>query len=241
MPSAPVESSGRLNYIPDIDHVPSRAIALTSRRRIPRSIPVACLWLALAGSVHAQFKVVGPDGRVTYTDRPPAAASGAQVLTMRRDGSVAAPSGTVLPLELRQPVARFPVTLYVSSDCAPCDSGRRLLLARGVPFTERTVTDDADTEALVRISDARTVPTLTVGKQVLRGFSETDWQSTLDLAAYPRESRLPRGYVAPAPSPLAGSKTEQAPAALPPAAPSPRPPDAPSVAEPAASGPAIRF
>ena len=214
---------------------------MTPRRRIPLSAPVACLLLVLAGAGHAQFKVVGPDGRITYTDRPPAAASGAQVLTMRRDGSIEAPTGVVLPLELRQAVARFPVTLYVSADCAPCDSGRRLLQARGVPFAERTVTDDADTEALVRISDARTLPALSVGKQVLRGFSEADWQSTLDLAAYPRESRLPRGYVAPAPAPLAGPRLEQAPAAVPAALPQSRPAPAPSVAEPAASGPSIRF
>ena len=39
------------------------------------------LWIAsaalLAGPAFAQYKVVGPDGRITYTDRPPpAAASG---------------------------------------------------------------------------------------------------------------------------------------------------------------------
>ncbi|MEX8494485.1 DUF4124 domain-containing protein, partial [Sphaerotilus sp.] len=31
--------------------------------------------LLLAGSASAQYKLVGPDGRVTYTDRPPAGAA----------------------------------------------------------------------------------------------------------------------------------------------------------------------
>lgn len=211
--------------------------ALISRQRILISTSAALL-LAASLPGHAQFKVIGPDGRVTYTDRPPAAASGAQVAPMRRDGSSTTTTASVaLPLELRQAVGRFPVTLYATADCAPCDSGRRLLLARGVPFTERTISDDADAEALARLSDGRTVPTLTVGKQVLRGFSEADWQSTLDLAAYPRESRLPRGYVAPPPAPLAQRRPEPAPAPPPEARTEP----APTAAEPAASGPSIRF
>jgi hypothetical protein len=67
---------------------------------------------------------------------------------------------------------------------------------------------------------------LTVGGQALRGFQEADWQGTLDLAGYPRESRLPRNFQAPAPTPLvarsapapavaAAAPVEQAPAAAP--------------------------
>ena len=41
-----------------------------------------------------------------------------------------------------------------------------------------------------------------MGGQTLRGFSESDWLATLDLAGYPKESRLPRGWQAPAAEPL---------------------------------------
>ncbi|HEU4644591.1 MAG TPA: DUF4124 domain-containing protein, partial [Burkholderiales bacterium] len=36
----------------------------------------AALFVLTVGAAHAQFKVVGPDGKVTYTDRPPPAAEG---------------------------------------------------------------------------------------------------------------------------------------------------------------------
>ena len=207
------------------------------RFRLPPAWVAAALLLAAAPSL-AQYKVVDPDGRVTYTDRPPAAAIGARITPLRRDGTVADAEPAALPLELRQVAARFPVTLYASTDCAPCDSGRRLLLVRGVPYHERLVGDDADADELVRISNGRTLPTLSVGGQVLRGYSETEWHSTIDLAGYPRESRLPRTYSPPAPTPLTA---RAAPVAPPAAAPVPRAEPVPEPAPSAASGPSIRF
>ena len=173
-----------------------------------RSAATRLLWLlCLLATVPAwaQYKVVTPDGKVTYTDRP-VAAPGAQVLPLRRDTSPAGPvtgqAVTPLPADLRPVVARFPVTLYSSTDCAPCETGRKLLQQRGVPYSERSVSSDDDIAALQRLTGGRSVPTLTVGAQALRGLLEADWQGTLDLAGYPRESRLPKGYAAPAAVPL---------------------------------------
>ncbi len=163
------------------------------------------LWaaaLALAAlPASAQFKVVAPDGSVTYTDRPPVAAN-VRVIPMGRSGATPSSPEVALPLELRQLVARFPVTLYTAADCAPCETGRQLLLRRGVPFSERTVASDDDAAALERLVGGRSVPALTIGAQALRGLSQTEWTSYLDAAGYPRESRLPRGWSAPPPTPL---------------------------------------
>jgi hypothetical protein len=71
-----------------------------------------------------------------------------------------------------------------------------------VPFSEKLIASDADTLALERLSGARTVPTATIGAQVLRGLSAGEWASYLDLAGYPRESRLPKGWQPPPPTPL---------------------------------------
>lgn len=185
----------------------------------------------------AQYKVVTPDGKVTYTDRP-ATDPGAQVRPLRRDASpiglTGSPPASTLPVELRPVVARFPVTLYTSGDCAPCDSGRKLLQERGVPYSERSVSSDDDIAALQRLTAGRSVPALTVGGQALRGFQEADWQGTLDLAGYPRESRLPRGYQPPAVAPVVAR------AAAAPATPTePRPAAAAQAAPSASAG--IRF
>lgn len=194
---------------------------------------IALAGAALAPPAWAQYKIVGPDGSVTYTDRPPAAAAAGNVVDMGRRGSDAgAASGApVLPAELQRVSARYPVVLYAGEDCEPCDSGRKLLQRRGVPYTERMVVSADDADALVQRTGARSLPALGVGAQVVRGYSEVDWAAYLDAAGYPRESRLPAGWTAPAATPLAARTL---PAAAPPAeataaAPPPRlpPPPAP--------------
>jgi glutaredoxin len=190
------------------------------------ALAIALLLAALPG--WAQYKVVGPDGRVTYTDRPPADAS-ARVTTLGREQGVTQPAPDAgLPIELRQPTARFPVTLYAAADCPPCDKARQLLQQRGVPYTEKRIVSEDDAVAFERIVGARTIPGATIGTQVLRGFSPSDWSAYLDAAGYPRESRLPRNWqpaaatplVAHAPIPeLAPDRAAPAAAAPPPAAP----------------------
>lgn len=136
----------------------------------------------------ALYKVVGPDGKVTYTDRPPADKP-AQAL--RTNGSVS--SSANLPFELRQIAGKYPVTLYTSKDCAPCDSGRQSLRQRGIPFAEKSVETDADLQALQRLENTQQLPVLRVGNQQVKGYSESEWQSYLDAAGYPKQSSL-TGY-----------------------------------------------
>jgi glutaredoxin len=182
-----------------------------------RALLIAPFLVALAFPALAQYKVIGTDGSVTYTDRPPAAGSG-QITTLNRRGEAPAAPDAVLPLELRQVVARFPVTLYTSSDCAPCDSGRQLLQQRGVPFAERRVTTEDDAAALERAVGGRTVPALTIGSQALRGLSQSDWSSYLDAAGYPQQSVLPRNWQQAAATPLVERATPTARPVAPPAA-----------------------
>lgn len=163
---------------------------------------------AAAGPAAAQFKVVGPDGSVTYTDRQPPQNAGARVTSLGRDARAAEPAAPPLPLELRQVAQRFPVTLYTSAECAPCESGRRLLQQRGIPLVERLIANDDDAEALTRLTGARTVPALTIGQQALRGFSEADWHNYLDAAGYPKESRLPKDWKPPQATPLVARQPE---------------------------------
>ena len=203
-------------------------------------VTLACLACVVgSGEAAAQYKVVGPDGKVTYTDKP-AAVTGAQVQPLRPGVAPAAaaggPQAVALPAVLRPLVERFPVTLYTSSDCTACESARKLLQLRGVPYTERSVANDDDIAALQRLTGGRSAPSLTVGAQALRGFLDADWQGLLDLAGYPRDSRLPRNTPAPVATPLVA----RAPISR--AAPLPEPTTEPT-AEPAASAQSgrIRF
>jgi glutaredoxin len=157
------------------------------------------------------YRIVGPDGRVTYSDQPPPPSANAKPVTGTSSaGAASAP----LPSELRQAVGRYPVTLYTSNDCSPCNSGRNMLNARGIPYTEKTVTTADDSAALKRLSGATAIPLLTIGGQQIKGYSDTEWNQYLDAAGYPKRSVLPASYRRAAATPL----VETAPVAAAPAA-----------------------
>ena len=162
--------------------------------------------LALVAPAHAVYKIVGADGKVTYTDLPPPGAQG-RVTTLYANGTSAA--GVQLPLELRQPVSRFPVTLYTAPNCGPCDQGRALLRQRGVPYVEKTAQSDADREAWQQIVGGTDAPALRVGTQMIRALVREEWNSYLDAAGYPQQSKLPPNYEYPAPEPLVARQPSQ--------------------------------
>ena len=170
-------------------------------------MPVAALTL-LAGAAQAQvYRVVGPDGRVTFSDKPPVNAS--QPVTAQRSGGspvpATAPNG--LPYELNQVAQKYPVTLYTSTDCAPCDEGRSYLNQRGIPYAEKTIATNNDIAALKKLTGGdTTLPALTIGGQRLAGYSDVQWGQYLDAAGYPKTSQLPSSYKRPAPAALSPIK-----------------------------------
>lgn len=218
---------------------------MKQHRRFLALLSPLCL-LAASGWVQAQqvYRTVGPDGKVTFSDRAPlkdAPAAKAQRAAAAPEGAQSA----ALPYELRLVATRFPVTLYTGSDCTPCVSARNLLINRGVPFTERTVSSNEDIEAFQRLNGNTGLPFGTIGGQQLNGFSSSEWTQYLDAAGYPKQSQLPPGYQrAPAtplvalkrPEPAAGSRPQSSDL---PAAPRTA---APPAQNPAPSNPAgIRF
>lgn len=215
------------------------------------AVATAVVLAAGACAAQAVYRSVGPDGRVTYSDRPmPAAARAGGQSTAEAPQAAGATAGngapssapasalpSALPFVLREPAARFPVVLYTGPGCTPCDSARQLLAARGVPFSERTVQSNADIEALGRLTGDTSLPVATIGGQRLRGFAPDEWTQYLDSAGYPRTSQLPPGYRGPAPQPLvaqrAASADSQPPAEPERAAPPPRPAATAAPANPA--------
>lgn len=198
---------------------------------------VGCAALLGTASQAQVFRIVGPDGKVTFTDRPPAdgKASPAPTVSMSGGGG----GGASLPAELRSAAGRYPVTLYTSADCSPCTAARNLLVSRGVPFTEKTVSSNDDILALQRLAGEARLPFGTIGGQHVKGFSDAEWTQYLDAAGYPKASQLPPGYRNPAPTPLvavqAPAPSQQQPQQGQPAAPQRAeapPPSAPSPQNP---------
>ena len=179
--------------------------------------------LATAAQAQQVHRIVGPDGKVTFSDRAPEDKKAQSTVLSTASGGAA--SNPALPSELRQIASRFPVTLYTGESCSPCQQARQLLVQRGVPFTERSVNTNDDLDALRRLSGESALPFGTIGRQQLKGFSDAEWTQYLDAAGYPAQSRLPRGYTQPAATPLAPAKAPTASA-----------PDAPQEAASAPTG-----
>ena len=200
----------------------------------------------LATTTQAQqvHRIVGPDGKVTFSDRAPEDKKAQSTVLSTASGGAA--SNPALPSELRQIASRFPVTLYTGESCSPCQQARQLLVQRGVPFTERSVNTNDDLDALRRISGESALPFGTIGRQQLKGFSDAEWTQYLDAAGYPKQSKLPANYRRPAATPLTTAKPAEpataaedapAPRAAPRARPAPEPATGPGPSNPAG----IRF
>ncbi len=181
-----------------------------------------------AGWAQSIFRSVDSNGRVTYSDTAPVAAA-----TRGRNAAVgginsADDNFAALPYLLRQVAMAFPVTLYTGTSCGePCSAGRSLLLGRGIPFTEKTISTQADINALQRLSGDTGLPLLTIGGQHLRGYSEINWNQYLSIADYPANSQLPPNYRNAPATPLSSGTSkpqDQTPVPDPASVPTPPPP-----------------
>ncbi|MFN5348764.1 MAG: glutaredoxin family protein [Polaromonas sp.] len=174
---------------------------------ISKVIQMLALSALLAGASAAPqaqqvYRIVGPDGKVTFSDRPPADTNANAKVTSTAGSARGGMSTASLPFELRQVVQRYPVTLYTGNNCSPCQSARSMLITRGVPFAEKSVVTPEDSQALQRLSGENSLPFATIGGQQLKGFSDVEWTQFLNAAGYPASSVLPSSYRQAAATPL---------------------------------------
>ncbi len=159
------------------------------------------LLLACALPAQAQlYKIVGPDGKVTYSDVPPQTKN-AKVERKNLGGTGSGEAN--LPYEVAEAAKNNPVTVYTAASCAPCDEARSWLKQRGVPFAEKTVASNDDQTKLKQVAGELSLPFILVGRTKLRGFEPGSVQAALASAGYPASNKLPSNYVFRAPEPAA--------------------------------------
>ena len=138
----------------------------------------ACTGAALAAQL---YRWVDEKGNVEWRDTPPPPA--AKKIEQRNVGGSVAPS-TELPYSVQQSVKNFPVTLW-TTDCGDtCTKARAHLARRGVPYSEKDPRNDF--EGFKKLTGGTEVPVLFVGSSRLKGYLESDWDSALDTAGYPK-------------------------------------------------------
>jgi glutaredoxin len=153
---------------------------------------IAFSLLAFALSAGAQlYRWTDDSGMVHYTDTvPPANAKDVQKKGSSRTGGADAASAATQSYALQQAVKNFPVTIYTSKDCGnPCQKGLEYLKKRGVPYTDKVVTEQSEIDEVVKLAGAPRVPVLTVGVAVQKDFEEQAWAEALDTAGYPKSGK----------------------------------------------------
>lgn len=136
--------------------------------------------LAISSGAVAErlYKWVDQDGKVHYSATPPADADAVQK-NIRTGGS-----GDGGGPDLSDKPA---VALYVVPKCGACDEARSYLRKRGIPFSEKNVEGDVKAqEELKKKSGGLSVPTITIGEKVMRGYMESLLEGELDTAGYPK-------------------------------------------------------
>lgn len=170
-----------------------------------KSLILSALLCLLPTGANAQaiYRVVGPDGSISFSDQPPPPTVKATALppSGRSNATIAAD----LPYEVRFAAGRYPVVLYTGDGCEPCNSARAMLTARGIPFSEFTVNTQDDVQAFQKLGSETSLPVVTIGGQRIKGFMSTEWSQYLDAAGYPLVSQLPPNYRNPPSAPLANT------------------------------------
>ncbi|NOZ10362.1 MAG: glutaredoxin family protein [Gammaproteobacteria bacterium] len=131
------------------------------------------------------YRWVDEDGKVTYQDAlPPDGALSVEEKNNPNYGPISTgDTGATIA------ASKYPVILYSISDCTGCDAARNYLKGRGVPFTEKNVEKNAVLQQEMREKvGALTVPTLVVGKKIMKGYMESLLAGELDQAGYPKSS-----------------------------------------------------
>jgi glutaredoxin/SH3-like domain-containing protein len=127
------------------------------------------------------YKWIDKDGNVSYHDRPPADAG--YRVEQRDLGGGRHPQDD----SAGNAAEKYPVVLYSVPGCDACDLARQYLQKRKVPFTEQNVEKDPVLqEQLKKKAGALSVPTITIGEKVMRGYVESVLAGELDDAGYPK-------------------------------------------------------
>lgn len=184
-------------------------------RLVLRLRPRLLLGLVLAAAATtpawAVYKVVGPDGSVTFTNIPPSAPSGS-VATVPGIAASPADAGNRLPARLSSLQRTAPVVIYTTPGCKACKDGVRLLQHKGIPYTEKTIVSAQDAAAFKRMDPGMRVPLLRIaGVELPPGFDAAAWEQSLHAAGYPEQSELPKGYRFALPQPLVPQQPAQPP------------------------------
>ena len=132
-----------------------------------------------AQSAQVLYKSVGSDGRIVYSDRPPAEGRLEKSMTFENLPSSPLPASTSSYVDrirsTRLPAATISpptgVVLYAAAWCGFCKRAKAYLAAKGIKYQEFDVDTKDGMAAFARAGGGKGVPLLFAGGQRVQGFS----------------------------------------------------------------------
>ena len=140
----------------------------------------------LAAPVQAERVYTWTDpasGKTVFSDQPPPPSAKGQQRDLKNNSIETSGPGYAL----RQATKSAPVTLYANECGEACDTARKLLQKRKIPFTlKNPETQEKYAEELKKLAGSQIVPVLLVGSKTVKGVEAGQWNSALDQAGYPQ-------------------------------------------------------
>lgn len=159
-----------------------------------RSSRAVCLLLAVMGTASAQvttttlYKTVGPDGKVSYSDRPDPHAAKSQTLSFDHLPASPLSAETMAYIEQLQTsgqqreaqtalAAKGDVVLFSAPWCGYCKKAKSHLARQQVAYREFNVDTPQGRAAFAQAGGKSGVPLLVAGGQHVQGYSESAYDA----------------------------------------------------------------
>lgn len=161
-----------------------------SRMKSPALVALLCAALAATAPLaQTVYKSVGPDGRTTYSDKPPATGRLEKTMSFENLPSSELPASASSYVEqLRrmhardaaQAAAQMPkgVVLYGAPWCGYCKQAKAYLAGKGIAYRDVDV-DTPDGMAAFAQVGGRGIPVLVANGRSVRGFTAAAYDALL--------------------------------------------------------------
>lgn len=154
-------------------------------------LAAACCAISTPVTAETLYKTIGPDGRVEYTDRPPADGKAAKTLNFADLPATPLPDSVLRYREqlqkgmqnrLANAGKRGGVQLFSAAWCGYCRKAKSWLDGRGIAYTEIDIDTPDGGMAFAQAGSASGIPLLLAGEQRVQGFSAAAYESVFRAA-----------------------------------------------------------
>lgn len=143
-------------------------------------LALCALSVCIPVSAQQIYRWVDADGRVQYTDKPPAGVKSSPVRSR-----ISSYSGTPVVSGTASTGATRPeIKMYATDWCGYCRKAREHFARQGIRYTELDVDKSPAARAEYQRLGARGVPVILVGTQRMNGYSEERLAAMLKAAGY---------------------------------------------------------